>query len=175
MELNQIATENGISSYQDLAKLTTPKLIALFNSIPGVTAVKKFTTREIGMRRIAKLVGLELPVESITVGGNLAVAKEGAAPKKAKKVAKAKKAKKVAKAKKTGPRAKAKGTIDSGKKAEVVRLLERANGASLAHIMEVTGWQAHTVRGFISILGSKEGKKVESFKTEKGERTYRIK
>jgi len=40
--------------------------------------------------------------------------------------------------------------------------------------MKATGWQAHTVRGFVSILGSKGGVKIESAKSEAGERTYRI-
>jgi len=34
--------------------------------------------------------------------------------------------------------------------------------------------QAHTVRGFVSILGSKGGEKIESSKHSDGERTYRI-
>ena len=37
-----------------------------------------------------------------------------------------------------------------------------------------TGWQPHTVRGFVSILGRKEGEKVESSKNEAGDRVYRI-
>ena len=41
--------------------------------------------------------------------------------------------------------------------------------------MEHTGWQKHTVRGFVSILGSKGGLKIESSKNADGERTYRIK
>jgi hypothetical protein len=40
--------------------------------------------------------------------------------------------------------------------------------------MDVTGWQKHTVRGFVSILGSKGGHKIESTKSASGERTYRI-
>ena len=38
--------------------------------------------------------------------------------------------------------------------------------------MTRTGWQAHTVRGFISILGSKGGHKIESSKNAAGERCY---
>lgn len=53
-------------------------------------------------------------------------------------------------------------------------MMKRAKGATLAEIMEATGWQAHTVRGFVSILGSKGGEKVESSKSDKGERTYHI-
>jgi hypothetical protein len=40
--------------------------------------------------------------------------------------------------------------------------------------METTGWQKHTVRGFVSILGSKGGEKIESSKNAAGERNYRI-
>lgn len=62
----------------------------------------------------------------------------------------------------------------TNKKAEVITMLKRARGASLAEIMEATGWQAHTVRGFVSILGGKGGEKIESSKNAGGERTYRI-
>jgi len=34
--------------------------------------------------------------------------------------------------------------------------------------MEIAGWQAHTVRGFVSILGSKGGERIESSKTTAG-------
>jgi hypothetical protein len=44
----------------------------------------------------------------------------------------------------------------------------------LAEIMHATGWQAHTVRGFVSILGSKGGEKIDSSKNDSGERTYHI-
>jgi hypothetical protein len=52
----------------------------------------------------------------------------------------------------------------SNKKAEVIALIKRAKGATLAEIMAPTGWQAHTVRGFVSILGSKGREKIESSK-----------
>ena len=53
-------------------------------------------------------------------------------------------------------------------------MMQRAKGATLDEIMEATGWQRHTVRGFVSILGSKGGQKIESSKNASGERTYRI-
>jgi hypothetical protein len=62
----------------------------------------------------------------------------------------------------------------ANKKAEVIAMLKRAKGATLAEIMAATGWQAHTVRGFVSILGSKGGEKIESSKNDAGERNYRI-
>jgi hypothetical protein len=54
-------------------------------------------------------------------------------------------------------------------------MLQRKDGASLADIMKATGWQAHSVRGFISgALIKKAGLKVESFKREDGERAYSL-
>ena len=54
-------------------------------------------------------------------------------------------------------------------------LLEKPDGASLAQIMEATGWQSHSVRGFISgSLIKKSGLKVDSFKREDGQRAYAI-
>ena len=60
------------------------------------------------------------------------------------------------------------------KKAEVIAMMKRAKGATLAEIIEVTGSQPHTVRGFVSILGSKGGEKIESSKNAAGERAYKI-
>jgi hypothetical protein len=61
------------------------------------------------------------------------------------------------------------------KKAIVLELLRRPEGATLAVIMSATGWQAHSVRGFISgALGKKMGLTIESIKTPEGARAYRI-
>jgi hypothetical protein len=38
----------------------------------------------------------------------------------------------------------------------------------LAEIITATGWQAHMVRGVVSILGSKGGAKIESAKNDSG-------
>jgi Protein of unknown function (DUF3489) len=62
----------------------------------------------------------------------------------------------------------------ANKKAEVIALMKRAKGATLSEIIAATGWQPHTVRGFVSILGSKGGEKIESSKSDAGERTYHI-
>ena len=53
-------------------------------------------------------------------------------------------------------------------------MMKRSKGVSLAEIVAATGWQKHTVRGFVSILGSKGGEKIESSKDANGERTYKI-
>ena len=53
-------------------------------------------------------------------------------------------------------------------------MMKRTKGATLVEIMQATGWQKHTVRGFVSILGSKGGQRIESSKNASGERTYKI-
>jgi hypothetical protein len=99
-------------------------------------------------------------------------AHEAAQPKVRRKPAKkAKAAKKTPRAKKAAAKPKADRT---NKKAEVIAMMKRAKGVTLAEIMKATGWQAHTVRGFVSILGSKGGEKIESSKNPAGERTYKI-
>ena len=90
-------------------------------------------------------------------------------PRKAGK--KAKPAKKGGRRKKPAAKPKPDRT---NKKAEVIAMMKRAKGATLAEITKATGWQAHTVRGFVSILGSKGGEKIESSKNAAGERTYKI-
>ena len=52
-------------------------------------------------------------------------------------------------------------------------MIQRKGGATLEEIVRATGWQKHTVRGFISILGSKGGMKVTSTRRESdGARVY---
>jgi hypothetical protein len=57
----------------------------------------------------------------------------------------------------------------------VLELLRRKEGATIAEIAKATGWQNHSIRGFISGTVSKKlGLAVESSKNEAGERTYGI-
>jgi hypothetical protein len=60
------------------------------------------------------------------------------------------------------------------KQAKVIDALCRPEGATIAEIMEMTGWQEHSVRGFISgAVKKKLGLTVERI-TEDGRTTYRI-
>jgi hypothetical protein len=79
-------------------------------------------------------------------------------------------ARKAKPAKKAGKPAAERGS----RKSEVIALMKRAKGATLAEIMAATKWQAHTVRGFVSILGSKGGEEIQSSKNAAGQRTYKI-
>src|SRR5438105_2823476 len=61
------------------------------------------------------------------------------------------------------------------KTAKVLDLLKRPGGASLKQLMKATGWQPHSVRGFLSgTLKKKIGLKLESSRREGEERAYRL-
>ncbi len=53
-------------------------------------------------------------------------------------------------------------------------MMKRAKGVTLAEIMETTGWQKHSFRGLVSILGIKGRETIESSKNVDGEPTYKI-
>ena len=105
--------------------------------------------------------------------------KKNAAPKGQKTAKPAKKAKAESKAKpaksptkkpgKSGP----KSPRTETKGAKLLALIARPKGATLAELMKELAWQAHSIRGFISIAG-KKGTKITSEKNADGERTYRI-
>ena len=120
----------------------------------GLKPVKKFTDRKTAVSRIWKAIQALTPAPAPQAAA--------VAPKKAK-------ATKGATSKDSTPTAR-----DGSKKAIVLDMLRRADGATLADIMGATDWQAHSVRGFISgSLGKKMGLTVESFKRADGERAYR--
>jgi hypothetical protein len=124
----------------------------------GLKPVKKFTDRKTAVARIWKAIQALTPTPA-----------QQAAPVTPKK-AKATKAAKTKKGAKGAP-----AVREGSKKAIVLELLRRTGGATLKNIMDATGWQAHSVRGFISgSLGKKMGLTVESVKKEDGERTYKL-
>jgi len=90
---------------------------------------------------------------------------------------KAKSAKKASAAKKTPTRAKEAGAArDGSKAAKVLALLKRPDGVTLKELIKATGWQPHSIRGFLSgAIGKRMGLTVESAKAEGGERTYSVK
>lgn len=73
-------------------------------------------------------------------------------------------------AKETKPR-----TRENSKQAEVIRMLQRPEGATIGQICAATGWQAHTVRGtFAGAFKKKLGLTIVSDKPQGSERVYRI-
>ena len=74
------------------------------------------------------------------------------------------------------PKKKAASARQSSKTAKVLELLRRPGGATLKELMKATGWQAHSVRGFLSgAVGKKMGLTVTSVKAEDDERRYSVK
>jgi integrase len=64
---------------------------------------------------------------------------------------------------------------EGSKKAGIIELLQRRTGVTLQELMTATGWQAHSVRGFLSAAVGKEmGLHLDSSKREDGQRVYRI-
>ena len=156
--------QDSFTTEKEFAKLSSEwpinRFAELWNSFAGVPPfgdlkpVKKFTDRKTAVTRIWKAIQALTPAPAPQAAP--------VAPKKAK-------AAKQATAKDAAPTAR-----DGSKKAIVLELIRRADGASLKEIMEATAWQAHSVRGFISgSLGKKMGLTVESFKRTDGERAYR--
>ena len=159
------STEGTFSSEKELTKLSAAWPIARFsevwNSFAGVVPfgdlkpVKKFTDRKSAVARIWKAIQALTPAPAQHAAP--------AAPKKTKTTKDAK------------PKDGARPPREFSKKAIVLDLLKRAEGATLKEIMAATDWQAHSVRGFISgSLGKKMGLKIDSAKREDGERVYRL-
>jgi hypothetical protein len=176
------------------------RLIEIWNSIPGNLPVKKFTDRKTAVTRIWKAIQdlgepiasqltpepeTELEATGETTTGPEKVEGEPVGPDRVANVseqapdvapAEEELSKKATRSKKTPTgEPKAKSTREGSKTATVVELMKREGGVTLKTIMEATGWQAHSVRGFISgTLTKKMGLAVVSTKSEGGERTYTI-
>ena len=145
------------TSEKELAHLAadwpSSRLVDIWNRMPGLTPVKRFTSRAVATARIWRAV------QSLVSGehtGDVASARRQSARKPTRQ-----------QPAHTGRK--------NTKQAQVVALLKRSGGATLTNLMRATGWQAHSVRGFISGALSKRLRlKIESFKNSRGERAYRI-
>ena len=66
-------------------------------------------------------------------------------------------------------------TRDNSKQAQVIVMLKRPEGATIAQICEATGWMQHTVRGtFAGAFKKKLGLEITSTKETGGQRIYRV-
>jgi hypothetical protein len=158
------------------------RLVAIWNSLPGVTLAKGFKSPKAAASKIwGRIQGMAEPEVPIDAAPKAERKPKGGAqgakgaPTKGKSGKKASPAKKAPQAKKPAKdRERPAGIRGGTKTAEVVAMLQRKNGATISEIMEKMGWQRHTVRGFMAGTMKKAGYEVESFKPEGGERTYRI-
>ena len=152
------AAKERFRTVEELAQLAqnwpTARLLDIWNRLPGIEPVRKFTDRNTAVRRIWKAldgVGASLTKRAPTVAS-----KRGVTARKASKT-------------------KTRTPGRPGSKTEqVIALLRQPSGATLQAIVAATKWQAHSVRGFISgQLGKKMGLRVKSFQRD-GERVYAI-
>jgi hypothetical protein len=155
---DRFATEKEFAKLSaDWPLIRFPEVWNTFAGVPpfgDLKPVKKFTDRKTAVTRIWKAIQALTPT---------------AAPERPAVAKKKAKATKGATAKDAAPT-----TREGSKKAIVLELIRRPDGATLKDIQEATGWQAHSVRGFISgSLGKKMGLTVESFKRPDGARAYR--
>ena len=152
------------------------RLVAIWNTLAGVTPVHKFTNQKTAIRRIwmrIQNLGQPHPPQAEQPAHvHARVAQEAPVPVKTNKKANSAKApaKRQRAARHTEPTAPRPGS----KAAQVVALLRRKQGATLSEIMERFSWQRHTVRGFMAGAMKKAGFDVESFKSKAGERSYRL-
>ena len=66
-------------------------------------------------------------------------------------------------------------TREGSKQAQVLGMLKRPEGTTIAQICEATGWQQHTVRGaFAGTFKKKFGLVISSTKDHSGQRIYQI-
>jgi hypothetical protein len=130
------------------------RLVEIWNNLPGVRKIAKFTDRETGVRRIWGAIERLAPhvgAHAATGPGKGGSRGRAASPSGQPVVART-----------------------DTKAARVIALLKQPAGATLKAIMAVTGWQSHSVRGFITAhVRQKMNHRVQSFKRG-GERVYRI-
>ena len=81
----------------------------------------------------------------------------------------------MSKATKKSPAPSARRAIDSGsKQSRVIALLSSPAGTTIAAMMKATGWQQHSVRGFLAGVVRKKLKLNLNSKKIDGTRVYRI-
>jgi hypothetical protein len=130
------------------------RLVEVWNSLPGVRKVAKFTDRQTSVRRIWRAIQRLEPhvgAHAATGGDKTGSWGKVASPSEQSAVART-----------------------DTKAARVIALMKQPAGATLKAIMALTGWQSHSVRGFITAhVRQKMNYRVQSFKRG-GERLYRI-
>jgi hypothetical protein len=62
---------------------------------------------------------------------------------------------------------------DRSKKEVIIARISRPEVCTLDGLMKATDWQRHSISGLLSTLG--KSMTIESFRDEKGQRTYRLK
>jgi len=149
------AGTQSFTNEEELARLAAgwpgSRLVEIWNGLAGVQPVQRFTNRKTAVTRIWEAI------QGLGPGGGSQSAKCRPQPKM----------------KKVSAGCSSHGARTT-KTDQIITLLKKPSGASLKTIMRATGWQAHSVRGFISgKLGKQMGLKVKSAERD-GERVYSL-
>jgi predicted transcriptional regulator len=163
-QVGAIETETALAEVP--AAEASPELAQI--EPPLEDATPQTTSEPAGADLVEQPAEAAEPVATVSAQAPQGAPAEGESSKEATPPKNAPKAKRAAKAQETaGPR-------EGSKKAQLVALLSRKNGATLNELAERFEWKTWTVRGFMAGSLKKAGYTVESFKSDKGERTYRI-
>lgn len=130
-----------------LDKWPMQRLVETWNRLPGVRPLRRFEDRKTAIARIWRAVQPGTEQNPRTAQGSSQCS-----------------------------RASRKQVVfrEGSKAAHVCELLRRTEGATLTEIISATGWQAHTVRGFVSASLRKQGTSVRTLKRD-GEHVYHLK
>ena len=141
------------------------QLVEFWNQIPGVKSVRKFTDRKTAIDRIWNALQQSPSQTAVSTTGPEC----------------ANQAERIESRKTNGDRGTTRRTrsVQPGSKKDVIlKLLSRPSSVTLEKLMRVTGWQAHSVRGFISAgvnnVNKRLGLRVTSNRREDGQRVYQI-
>jgi len=188
------------SSPEELAELVAnwpaSRLVEIWNNLPGVTPVKKFTDRATGVTRIWKAIqelgapaaawaqdtareqGIEATSEEPGVAETASPVEDAHVAPRASDVAPADpESTDTTTSTETAPvgARKAPASREGSKGAIILGLLKREGGATLEELMQATGWQKHSVRGFLAgTVNKKMGLALMSVKGDDGVRRYSI-
>ncbi|MGD1092366.1 MAG: DUF3489 domain-containing protein [Bryobacteraceae bacterium] len=179
---------DSFSTQKEFAELAkawpAERVVAIWNSLPGVTPVESFKSTKAAISRIwARIQGLGETAKPAAEQAKPKAKRKAKAGARAAKVApaKAKAGKKASPARKA-PTSRTKAKVDKpearggSKTAKILDLLKRPGGVTSKELMKATGWQSHSVRGFLSgAIRKKMGLTVMSTKREDGERSYSVK
>jgi hypothetical protein len=141
------------STEQELAHMAQHwplrRLVQLWNSLPGMRLVQRFEDKDIAVARLWRALQQPAPQHQL----------REPSPTAAKR--------KLRRTPPSLPR-------PNSKAAEILSLLGRPEGATVQELMAATGWQAHSVRGFLSRnLVKKRKLKLGSLQRD-GQHAYRL-
>jgi hypothetical protein len=163
----------GFTTAAELSQLAAnwpaARLVEIWNNLPAAAPVKRFTDRQTAVTRIWKAIQT-IPCLTTRAEATAAAQEphvppaEGSLKNRASKRGGA-----------SGGRKKASCASVCSKKDMVLALLQQTQGATVAEIIDATGWLPHSVRGFLSgVLGRKMKLTIKSAKREDGVRAYSI-